>query len=112
MSTLARPASASIAAEPVSPLVAVGEETLEQQAEQLQRDILERQCRPMEQLQQPVLRIELNQRRHRAMAEAPIGCGAQLAQIVVAQRTRDERPHHRHRRVDIGQPGQRLDLVQ
>ena len=82
MSTLARPASASIAAEPVSPEVApttvrwssrAGEETLEQQAEQLQRDILERERRAVEQLEQPVALVELDERRDRGMGEAAIG---------------------------------------
>jgi hypothetical protein len=65
MSTLARPATASIAALPVSPLVAptmvsdlVGrQEFLEQQAQQLQRHVLERQRGAVEQLQQPLLLV-------------------------------------------------------
>ena len=49
------------------------EEFLEQQAEQLQRDILEGQRRPVEQFEQPLLFVELLERRDRLVGEAAIG---------------------------------------
>ena len=58
------PRTASIAADPVSPLVraddhhvlvALGEHVLEEPPDELQRDVLERQGRPVEQLLQPLV---------------------------------------------------------
>src|SRR3546814_1220192 len=43
---------------------AAREEGLEKLAEQLQRDVLERQRRPVEQLQQPVAMVELRSEEH------------------------------------------------
>ena len=54
-------------------LSAAGEEFLEQQAEQLQRDILERQRRAVEQLEQPLPLVELDQRGDRGVGEAAVG---------------------------------------
>ena len=91
--------------------VAGAEEALEQQPEQLQRDILERQGRPVEQLEQPVARVELDQRRDRGVIEPAIGRLAQSAQLGRRQRIADKRLHHASRRLDIGQAGERGDLV-
>ena len=120
MSMLSRPATASIAAEPVSPLVAptivrrlvaAREELLEQQAEQLQRDVLERQRRAVEQLEQPVPLVELHQRGHRGVGEAAVGlrCTARAARPR-RQAVADERRHDPRGELGIGQPGQRGDL--
>ena len=74
MSTLSRSGTASIAAEPVSPDVAptivtrsprAAEHVVEQPADELQGDVLERQRRPVEQLEQPVVGADLHQRAHR-----------------------------------------------
>ena len=46
---------------------------VEQRADQLQRQILEREGRPVKQLHQPQPLVELHQRRHRGMAKAAIG---------------------------------------
>ena len=82
MSIAARSRQASIAAEPVSPLVAPTmvmrsprsrQHMVEQPAEQLHRHVLEGQRRPMEQLQREGAGIELDQRRHGGVAEAGIG---------------------------------------
>ena len=67
MSTCSHPATASIAAEPVSPLVAptivtrsptLGEHVIEHPADELQRDVLEGQRGPVEQLVQPLPVVE------------------------------------------------------
>ena len=64
MSTLAQAGTPSIAAEPVSPLVAPtivirsprsAEHVVEQAADELQGDVLERQRRAVEQLEQPLV---------------------------------------------------------
>ena len=70
MSTLARPAMASIAALPGvaagrpddgDPLAPLREDVVEQPADDLQGDVLERQRRPVEQLQQPLVGAELHE---------------------------------------------------
>jgi hypothetical protein len=52
-------------------LVGAGEELLEQQPEQLERDVLEGERRAVEQLEQPVLMVELDQRGDRGVAKRP-----------------------------------------
>src|SRR3546814_5954982 len=69
------------------------QEPFEQEAEQLKRRILEGECRPVEQLQQPVAMVKLHQRRDTRMVEPAIGLGAQVAKLVLAQRIADERGH-------------------
>ncbi len=85
MSTLAQRRQPSIAAEPVSPEVAPStttrwcrraSETVQQPPEQLQREVLERQRRPVEQLEQPLVVAELHQGRHRRVAELRRRCRA------------------------------------
>ncbi len=91
-------------------IVAPGEEMLEQLAEQLQRHVLEGERGAVEQLQQPLLLVELLERRHRDMAETAIGARAQFAQLVLAQARGDERQHHPHRQLDIGEARHAGDL--
>ena len=78
MSTCAQPCTASIAAEPVSPLVAPtivtrspagAEHVVEQPPDELQGDVLERQRRPVEQLGQPLPVVDLHQRHDGRVAE-------------------------------------------
>src|SRR3546814_13169083 len=49
--------------------VTARQEPFEQEAEQLKRHILEGECRPVEQLQQPVAMVKLHQRRDPRMVE-------------------------------------------
>ena len=58
-------------------LVALGKEPLEQEPQHLQRDVLERQRRAVEQFEEPMLLVELDQWGHRVVAEAAIGRLAQ-----------------------------------
>ena len=53
--------------------VGAGQETLKQLAQQLQRHILERQGRAVEQFQQPMLFVQLHQRCHGIMGKTAIG---------------------------------------
>ena len=116
----ARPAKASIAAEPVSPEVAPtmvigaprrGQEMLEQPRQQLQRDVLERERRPVEQLEQPLVRPELAERRDRGMVEGGIGRVDQSGELVRAQLIADERPQHRAADLLVGSALQRVQRV-
>ena len=66
------------------------QEAFEEQAEKLQRHVLERQGGTVEQFQQPVLPVELDQRRHRIMGEPPIGRPAQVPQFILRQRIAHE----------------------
>ena len=91
--------------------VAAGQEAFEQEPEELQRDILERQCRPVEQFEQPMLPVELNEWSDGGMAETAICLRAQCAQIVARQHTRDERRHDLDGGVDIRQTAQGGDLL-
>jgi hypothetical protein len=86
--TASSPRNASIAADPVSPRwrrrwsparPAAGSAGLEQLADQLHGEVLEGERRPVEQLQQEMVRLQLLQRRARGMAEARIGARDQLA---------------------------------
>ncbi len=86
------------------------EEFLEQQPEQLERDILERQRRAMEQFEQPVALVELGQRGHRGVREAAIGLFAQLEQSLGGEAVADEGLHHPRGQLRIAQPAHRGDL--
>jgi hypothetical protein len=76
------PVSPDVAPTMVRCVVAADQEFLEQQTEQLQRDVLERERGAVEQLEQPVAVVELDERRDRGMREAAIGLGAQAAQFL------------------------------
>ncbi len=90
--------SASTAAPPVSPEVAQttvkrlalgGQRVLVEPRQQLHGDILERQRRSVEQLEQPEPGRELAERRDRLVGEAGVGLVRHLQQIGVG------RPHRR-----------------
>ena len=83
-------------------LVLPGEEFFEQQAEQLQRNVLERQCRAMEQLEQPLLPVELDQRGHRGVGKTAIGLLANIPQFRLVERIADKRQHHPDRGFNVG----------
>src|SRR5207247_5979987 len=63
------------------PLAAPRQRCVEEQAQELQRQILERQRRSVKQLEEPQIAIELDQRRDRVMAESAVGGRAQPAQF-------------------------------
>ena len=90
---------------------APAEEFLEQQAEQLERDVLECQGRPVKQLEQPLLLVELFERRHRLVGKAAIGLGGQFEQAFGGEASGHERGHDPRGQLGIGQPGHCRDLV-
>ena len=122
-SMASRSRHASMAAEPVSPEVAPtmvtrvapsGQLVVEQAADQLEGDVLERQRGPVEQLHQPQAVAEVAQGRHRRIVERGVGVGDQRGELVALERDRrtalDERPHDLDGDVDVGllgEPGQR-----
>ena len=81
-STRCEPRNASMAAPPVSPEVAptivarcaaLGQHAVHEARQQLHRHVLEGERRPVEQLEDPAVGLDLHQRRHRRMAEAGVG---------------------------------------
>ena len=93
MSTLAQSCTPSIAADPVSPLVAPTIVTrsprwastlVEQAADELQGDVLERQRRAVEQLEQPVAVVDLDERDDRRVAERGVRVAAQRVRALRA----------------------------
>ncbi len=66
---------------------------LEQQPEQLQRDVLERQGGPVKQFEQPLLFVELPERGDRSMGETAISGPGEFAQAFGAQAAFDKRQH-------------------
>ncbi len=87
------------------------EELLEQQAEQLQRYVLEGERGAMEQFEQPLPLVELGQRGHGRMGEAAIGLGGQFAQPLGRQAIADEGLHHPRGQFAVGQTAHRGDFV-
>ena len=83
---------------------------LEQQPQQLQRNIFESQRRPMEQFEQIILMIELDQRRHCAMGETAIGSLAEGEQTLWCKAVAHERLHNARRQFGIAQPAHCSDL--
>ena len=100
MSTLPQPWTASIAAEPVSPLVAptivtrsprAAEHVVEHPPDELQGDVLERQRRAVEQLGQPLPVVDLHERHDGRVAERGVGVVAHPPQSSAGDLVADER---------------------
>ena len=67
---------------------------LEHLPDQLHGEILERQRRPVEQLQQVMVRPQLHQRRARVVPEPGVGAGDHVGEITLGERPGHEGPHH------------------
>ena len=100
MSTCPQPRTASIAAEPVSPLVAPTivtrsprplEHVVEEPADELQGDVLERQRRPVEQLGEPLSRVDLDQRDDGRVTEGGVRLVTQSGEVSRRDVVADER---------------------
>ena len=103
MSMRSRPTPASIAAEPVSPEVAptivtrasrVRQHMVEQPAEKLQRHVLERERRAVEQFLHEQTGVQLDQWHDGGMAEAGVGVAAQRGKRGEGDGVADERLDH------------------
>ena len=73
-------------------LVALGEHVIHQPRDQLHRDVLERQGRPVEQLEQELVGSGLVERHHRRMTEGGVGVIGHAAEIGVGNLAADKRP--------------------
>ena len=92
-------------------VIAARQEFFKQQAEQLQRDILERQGGAVEQFEQPLPFIQLAQRGDRGVGKPAIGLLCQFTEALWGQAIADERQYHPLRQFGIRQAGHRRDLV-
>ena len=90
---------------------ALRQKMLEQVAQQLQGDVLEGERRPVEQLEQPVVGVELAQGRHGDVIEAGIRLVDQPAQLGLAQGTFDERGENARGDLLIGGAAQGVQPV-
>ena len=77
-------------------LVALAQHVLEEPAHELEREILERERRAVEELQQPLAGVELDERADRGMAELRVGLVAQALeqgglQLIAGERADDAR---------------------
>ena len=79
--------------------------------EQLHGQILERQGRAMEQLEDERAGTELDQRHDRGMAERPIGLGGHAGEVVLRDRAVDERAQDFERQLRVRQAGQAGDSL-
>ena len=73
------------------PLAALAEHVVEEPADELQGDVLERQRRPVEQLGQPLPRVDLDERDDSRVAERRVGLVAQPGEIGWRDVVADER---------------------
>jgi hypothetical protein len=92
-------------------LAALGQQGVEQPADELQRIILEGEGRTVEELHQPETAIELLERRHRGVAETGIGFGDDRRQRQPTDAGPGEDGEDARRQLGIGQAGQRRDVV-
>ena len=83
---------------------------LHQPAEELHREILEGERRPMKQFEQKEIVAELRERRDGDMVEPGIGRRDHLAQRRAVERSGDERPDDGLRHRGIGLAGESGDL--
>ncbi len=121
MSIRSRPATASIAALPVSPLVAPTIVRRSSRRERNSSNSRPRSCSatslnasvgPVEQLEQPVALVELGQRGHGDVGEAAVCLLAQLKQAPGRKAVADEGLHDPRGELGIGQPAHCGDLVE
>ena len=82
-------------------LAALSQHMVVEPAEQLQRHILEGQGRPVEQLHQPGLAVELAQRRHGAMAEGGVAVSDDPREGIGLHPAGDEGRHDAHGQLGI-----------
>ena len=91
--------------------VRAGQDRFEHLADKLHREVLERERRPMEQLQQKVPGCEFHQRRAGRVAEPCIGLRDQVAERILVKAIADERAHDAKGDLFVGQGRKRGDLL-
>ncbi|MNF84480.1 hypothetical protein D3C84_668440 [compost metagenome] len=92
-------------------LVALGQHVVEQTAEQLQGEVLERQGRALEQLEHPLVGAQLGQRRHCLVGEHAVGVFQNLLEVGIGDAAGDERAHHPEGQLVVRQAGPGGDLL-
>ena len=90
---------------------AAREKKLEQARQQLHGDVLEGERRPVKQLEQPLVRPELAQRRDRGVIEPVVGRRDQPVELGRAEGVARERRQDPRGHLLIGRALQRLELV-
>ena len=92
-------------------LVALGQHVVEQATQQLQGEVLEGQGRAVEQLQHPLVAVQLTQRRHGAVGEHRVGVFEDLLEVGVRDAAGHERAHHPEGQLVVRQAGPGGDLL-
>ena len=93
------------------PLTTLGQEMVEDTAQQLQRDILEGQGWTVKHFEQEVVGIELVERHHGIVAEGGVSVAHQTTEGVVINLAIDEGLHHTESDLGIRQPGHGREFV-
>ena len=96
-----RPGVAAGGADDRDPLAALREDVVEHPADELQCNVLERQCRPVEELLHPLVGADLDQRDHCRMAEGGVRLGAEVGQGHFIDVGADEWQHHLDGSLDV-----------
>ncbi|MNE09985.1 hypothetical protein D3C80_1026800 [compost metagenome] len=86
-------------------LAALDQHMVEQAAEQLQGEVLEGQGRAVEQLQHPLVAVQLAQRRHGVVVEGAVGFLEDLLEVGVGNAAGDEGAHHAEGQLVVRQAG-------
>ena len=83
---------------------------MKQLADELHGEILERQCRAVEKLQQEMIGADLHQRRAGGVAETAVGARDDALQFGIRETLANEGPHDAKCDIFIGQPGEGGDI--
>ncbi len=92
-------------------LAAARQRVVHQPGEELHRQVLEGERRPVKQLEDESVGADLPERRHGRMTERPIGLARHAGEIGVRDRAADERTHDLDRDLRIGPAGEARDRL-
>ena len=93
------------------PLSTAVQSGLEHLPDQLHGKVFERKCRPVKQLEQKVIAVQLYQGRPGFVTESGIGTADNIAELCIAERVTYKRLHHPKRHILITQPLQSADVA-
>ena len=93
------------------PLAALGEDMVHQPGEELHRQVLEGERRPVEELKQEMVRADLDERRHRVVAKRRVGFLDHALQRRRGDLAAGEAVDDPQRRFGIGEAGKCRDLA-